>query len=177
MHYEAFRQARQFAFQDVKREIALAKASETENGMRVLLEAGVEPGGGNFMAALALLCYTEFAGKLKFNRSPSENFNRFFDELGPSYEAFRSVHPGVYGTFRCGLAHEFYVKKSCTICMCRAGVHPGIGQKSDGGYYFVVERYCLDLERAFTALEAFLFPEAVETVTTEGHGSQRGQLP
>lgn len=44
------------------------------------------------MAALALLSYTEFGGKLKFGCKKkggadhaSENFNRFFGELGPAY--------------------------------------------------------------------------------------------
>jgi len=58
------------------------------------------------MVALVLLCYTEFAGKLKFNckksngtNHPTGNFNGFFDELGQDYRAFRSSH-NVYDTFR-----------------------------------------------------------------------------
>lgn len=67
MNQAAFKQAMLFAFSDVRREIALAKVSETEDGRKALERVGVPPGGGNFMAALALLCYPEFAGKLKFN--------------------------------------------------------------------------------------------------------------
>lgn len=54
------------------------------------------PGGGNLLAALGLLCYTEFAGKLRFGVKradgsdvASANFNQFFDLLGPEYQAFR----------------------------------------------------------------------------------------
>lgn len=159
MDHTVFNQARQFAFQDVRREICLARASRTEVGKRTLREAGVEPGGGNFMAALALLCYTEFAGRLKFNRRrDSDNFDLFFDELGTRYEAFRASCPKVYNIFRCGLAHEYYVKKNCTICMFGPESRAGIGQQSNGKYYFVVEQYYQDLERAFAALEAHLFP-------------------
>jgi hypothetical protein len=165
MDHSAFRQAKQFAFQDVWREVSLAKASETKEGNAALQAAGVQSGGGNFMAALALLCYTEFAGKLKFNcKKPngsdhaSENFNRFFDELGPSYKSFRLAGNNVYDIFRCGLAHEYYVKKTCTIAMFGRAAQPGIGKCSDGRYYFVVERYCQDMERAFDALEDYLFP-------------------
>lgn len=165
MDHAAFKQAWRFASQDVQREICLARVSMTEEGKRTLREVGVEPGGGNFMAALALLCYTEFAGKLKFKCKKqngrdhaSKNFNLFFDELGPGYEAFRASCPYLYDIFRCGLAHEYYVRKSCTIYMLRQHARAGIGQEEGGKYYFVVEQYYQDLERAFAALEAHLFP-------------------
>jgi len=168
MEYEAFKQAEQFMFQDVRREICLARATETVEGKAALRQAGVELGGGNFMAALALLCYTEFAGKLKFDcKKPngsdyaSENFNSFFDELGPGYKAFRSAGNNVYDVFRCGLAHEYYVKKSCTISMFGPVDQPGIGKNPDGTYSFVVERYCQDLKQAFHTLESHLFSGAV----------------
>jgi hypothetical protein len=84
---------------------------------------GLTSGGGNFLAALGLLCYTEFGGKLRFGGKradgrdvASANFNQFFDCLGPAYQTFRAQH-NVYDLFRCGLAHEYYVKKNCTIAM------------------------------------------------------------
>jgi hypothetical protein len=97
----AFDQAALFMFSDIEREIQLAKADA--QSLRAL---GVTPGGGNLLAALGLLCYTEFGGKLKFNRpKASANFNEFFDCLGPAYLSFRKSH-NVYDVFRCGLTHE-----------------------------------------------------------------------
>ncbi len=84
-----FRAAKQFIFNDTEREIELARASEP-----AIRAAGVRPGGGNFLAALELLCDTEFGGRLKYNRpTASENFDRFFDDLGPSVRATRGRSP------------------------------------------------------------------------------------
>ena len=165
MNRAEFEQARNFMFTDIRREVALAIASKSVEGQEALDHLGISPGGGNFMAALALLSYTEFGGKLKFackkkngSDHASENFNRFFDEIGPEYRAFRAAGHNVYDIFRCGLAHEYYVKKSCTISMCVEPVTaPGIGLQSDGRYYFAVEPYCRDLERAFFDLERHLY--------------------
>jgi hypothetical protein len=72
-------------FSDIEREIQLARAHRQK-----LQNLGVIAGGGNFLAALGLLCYTEFGGKLRFaHKRPdgsdlaSKNFNDFFDLLGP----------------------------------------------------------------------------------------------
>jgi len=167
MDRAAFTQARSFIFTDIRREIAMAKASESIEGQEALHRAQVPLGAGNFMAALALLCYTEFGGKLKFNCRrdngtdlASENFNRFFDEIGPAYQAFRAAGHKVYDVFRCGLAHEYYVKKSCTISIrILPEKAAGIGVQADGRYYFAVEPYCRDLERAFSDLEQHLYAE------------------
>ncbi|MBI2906305.1 MAG: hypothetical protein HYX92_01475 [Chloroflexi bacterium] len=154
-----FEQAKLFMFSDVEREIQLAKASQVNES--ALLSLGVTPGGGNFIAALGLLCYTEFGGKLKYRaKTDSENFNRFFDDLGPDYKAFRASpgrQNGVYDVFRCGLAHEYFVKKSCDMAMLASGPGPGIGRDSSGRLYFIVESYCRDLRRAFDELEIVLY--------------------
>lgn len=168
MNRSEFEQARLFIFTDIRREIALAVASETVEGQQALEQAGVPRGAGNFMAALALLSYTEFGGKLKFackksngSDHASENFNRFFSELGPEYRVFRAAGHNVYDIFRCGLAHEYYVKKGCTISMrADSPTAPGIGLQADGRYYFAVEPYCRDLERAFNDLERYLYGDA-----------------
>jgi hypothetical protein len=153
-----FQQAKKFAFRDIQREIALAYATENPATQLLLNQAGVESGGGNFLAALGLLCYTEFGGNLKYNRrAASANFNNFFDDLGPAYKAFRVRH-NVYDIFRCGLAHEYYVKQSCTIAMMDRGASCGIYINSSQRYWFVVERYYHDLRRAFDELERYLFP-------------------
>lgn len=60
-------QAKQFIFSDIEREIALADSSEKLLGRFLLRLAGVPHGGGNFVAALSLLSYTEYGGRLKNN--------------------------------------------------------------------------------------------------------------
>ena len=157
MTRDEFLQAKVFILSDVEREIQLARADGA-----ALQTLGVAPGGGNFLAALGLLCYTEFGGKLRFGvKRPdgsdvaSANFNQFFDLLGPDYQAFRAQH-NVYDIFRCGLAHEYYVKKSCTITMLAGGSGPGLRIDANGHYLFVVESYCRDLKRAFDDLQVHL---------------------
>lgn len=162
MDKAAFQKAKLFIFSDIEREIQLARATPANE--LALRSLGLSPGGGNFLAALGLLCYTEFGGKLKYNCKrkgrdhASANFNRFFDDLGAEYKAFRAAGHDVYETFRCGLAHEYYVKHTCTIAMISGEESVGIGIGSDGRYWFVVEKYYQDLRRAFDALEVHLFP-------------------
>jgi hypothetical protein len=158
MTRDEFLQARAFIFLDVEREIQLAKADG--DALRTL---GVPPGGGNFLAALGLLCYTEFGGKLSFGVKhtdgsdvASANFNQFFDLVGPAYQAFRAHH-NVYDIFRCGLAHEYYVKKSCTIAMLEGTAGAGLRVDANGHYCIVVESYCRDLKKAFYALQIHLY--------------------
>ena len=158
MTRDDFLQAKAFIFSDLEREMQLAKADTAD-----LQAVGVTPGGGNFLAALGLLCYTEFGGKLRFGVKRSDgsdvasaNFNQFFDLLGPEYQAFRAAH-NVYDIFRCGLAHEYYVKKSCTIEMLEAKAGPGIQVDLSGHYRFVVESYCRDLRKAFDTLQVHLY--------------------
>jgi hypothetical protein len=158
MTRDEFVQAKLFMFSDIHREIQLARADP-----KVLEAAGVKSGGGNFLAALGLLCYTEFGGKLKFGvKRPngtdiaSANFNQFFDILGADYQSFRATH-NVYDIFRCGLAHEYYVKKTCTIAMLASSPGPSIGVDSSGHFYFVIESYSRDLEKAFADLQIQLY--------------------
>jgi hypothetical protein len=153
-----FLQAKEFIFRDVEREIQLAKAVPAS-----LQSLAITPGGGNFLAALGLLCYTEFGGKLRFHRkrtngkdAASENFNWFFDLLGQAYQDFRAEH-NVYDLFRCGLAHEYYVKKSCTICMLESTVGAGLRVDAKDHYCIVVESYCRDLKKAFDDLKVHLY--------------------
>ncbi|MBM3946511.1 MAG: hypothetical protein FJ315_03805 [SAR202 cluster bacterium] len=172
MDWAAFEQAQGFIFSDVEREVQLARVSQTSTGERALRSLGIAPGGGNFLAALGLLCYTEFAGRLKYRRgAASENFNKFFDDLGPDYQAFRvgfKRRNEVYDIFRCGLAHEYYVKKSCTIAMLAQGPGPGIGRDSSGRFYFIVESYGRDLQRAFDRLAVDLYGSPVNDFSPPG---------
>lgn len=146
------------AFTDVGREIQLGRISMSEKGKRALGNLSIALGGGNFLAALGLLCWTELGGKLRHGySSASRNFNAFFDDLGDEYRKFRAGH-NVYDIFRCGMAHEYYVKSTFSIAMFGSR---GIGYQ-DGRYFFVVERYALDLQRAFSELEAELYPNGTE---------------
>lgn len=152
-------QAKQFIFADVEREIALADASQRWIKRFFLHAAGVPPGGGNFMLALALFSYTEYGGRLKNNDfsvgTSQKNFDDFFSDLGPAYKQFLQ-HNNAYKIFRCGLAHEYYVKKDCVIAVrSRTQLSAGIGH--DGTqYFFIVQKYFEDFRTAFGALCATL---------------------
>ena len=131
-----------FMFSDIQREINLARA---------------QTGGGNFLAALGLLCYTEVLGRIKQENflggkvSSRANFNDFFNDIGPAYLSFnQSVN--VYDVFRCGMAHEYLVKRNCQIAMLKGNESCGIGQLPDGSYYFVVEKYYDDFSAACKSL-------------------------
>jgi len=147
------RQAKRFILNDIRREVRLAYASKNDERRANLKRLGVPAGGGNFLAALGLLCYTEFWGKLKYGRGGArQNFDSFFDDLGPSYKAFRQSGVNVYHIFRCGLAHEYYVKRSCDIYMAKKKRFPiGIGRDQTGKYWFVVETYLRDFRKALNA--------------------------
>lgn len=90
---------------DIEREIAIARSGKL---------------AGNFLCALGLLSYTEFMGGLLLkelgSRASGKLFNEFFDYMGPGYRSFRH-RCNVYHIFRCGLAHEYFVKHKCTIIM------------------------------------------------------------
>lgn len=166
MNCDEFRQAKNFIFTDIQREISLAHASENQSHKIALENIGIPAGGGNFLAALGLLNYTEFGGKLKYYKKKkngsdyaSENFNLFFDDLGAEYKKFRTEGNNVYSIFRCGLVHEYYVKNNCTIFICSKEKPIGIGHDEDGKYWFVVETYFGDLKRSLEDLERSLYPE------------------
>ena len=144
---------------DIEREIELARKCHK---------------AGNVLCALALTAYTEFMGrKLRFSgRPPSKDkqfFDAFFKTLGSEYEELL-LTVNVYNIFRCGLVHEYFVKRSCTITMLNtpnkpleiAGQPPtsvprpvrcGIGVASNGSYYFVVEKYLEDFKNACKSLQ------------------------
>jgi hypothetical protein len=156
---------RRFIYNDIRREIRLAEVTERIQGKAILKQLRIPRGGGNFLAALGLLCYTEFAGKEKYKCKKkngtdhaNKNFNKYFDELGKDYKAFRASGVNVYNIFRCGLAHEYFVKDNCTIFMKNRVPGPGIGRDKEGKYYFVVETYFRDFMNAYKGLGAYLFP-------------------
>ena len=124
---------------DISREIELAKIKGD------CFACGTRAGGGNFLAALGLLCWTEYVGSFVTGRygwgQAKRNFDAFFKRLGPSYEVFEREHD-VYDIFRCGMAHEYSVKRPAKVAMRRGGEECGIGvDRRDGRFYLVVERY------------------------------------
>ena len=152
MKSHEFQQAKTFMFADLQREIDLAKAPREK-----LDELDVTPGGGNFLSALGLLVYTEVAGGVMrgtFDRGEGRNnFGAFFHSMGSGYENFGAVHAvDIYSDFRCGLAHEFYVKRTCVVEMIDKNYDMGI-IKRDGKFIFCVERYYNDFKEAFEKLE------------------------
>jgi hypothetical protein len=105
-----------------------------------------------------LLCYTEFLGSFitgKTKGSSRRNFEAFFDRLGPCYARFARAHDA-YEILRCGMVHEYAVKRDCTIYMRNGSVACGIGIDDNERYYFVVERYFEDFKRAARELHAEL---------------------
>jgi hypothetical protein len=159
MTKSAFLQAERFIYRDIRREIRLGYVSQKQEGKETLKHLGVPSGGGNFLAALGLLCYTEFLGKLKYGcKHASENFNRFFDDLGPDYKKFRDSRVNVYDIFRCGLAHEYYAKQNCDIYMAKKPWSViGVGKRTDGRFWFVVEQYFQDFKRALDTFQKAKF--------------------
>lgn len=89
-----------FIFSDIQREINLARSGED---------------AGNFLASLGLLCYTEFLGGIAIRsfrrRSSKKRFDIFFNSMGKNYEDFNKK-VNVYDIFRCGMAHEYFIKKT-----------------------------------------------------------------
>ena len=108
----------EFMDADIRREIQMAEVSEGHTWLG-LGEPPWPTGGGNLLAALGQLCYTEFLGSFisgKTKRHARRNFESFFARLGPCYEELAKAHD-VYEIFRCGMVHEYAVKRDCTIYM------------------------------------------------------------
>jgi hypothetical protein len=136
-----------FIKSDIEREIRLAELSENVFYRLASRVFKLPRGGGNLMCALALLCYTEFLGKELSNFSGSKrNFDSFFAKLGSQYSLLSRKH-NIYNIFRCGLAHEYWVKKSGTIYMF-GDKDPALGFNKQGRFYFIVGQYYRDLMQA-----------------------------
>src|SRR5437879_2240541 len=128
-----------FIFTDIKREIALVSTPS---------------GGGNLLAALGLLCYTEVLGGVDRGTwdqgQGAANFNAFLDRMEPAYQAFRQK-VNVYKVFRCGMAHEYGTKQPCDIEMLRGGAPCGL-YEAGGRLHFNVEAYFNDFANAARVL-------------------------
>ncbi len=148
MSHTDFQTAKNFIFADIQRELDMANS---------------DVGSGNFLVALGLLCYTEFAGSLipSVGSGSRTKFDTFFDRLGEGYRSLRGSH-NVYNIFRCGLAHEYFVKKNCTVSVTATpNGSPGVGLQSNGSYYFANSNYFNDFKKAFEDLERELYPASM----------------
>jgi hypothetical protein len=151
--------------EDIEREIQWARDHLQENGRHA----------GNALCTLGLMAYTEYMGGLiilgdgKEETEAKIKFNTFFRKLGEDYAELIDIKKlNIYDTFRNGLAHEYFVKRTCTIYMLNSPESPikvkgnlqngneaeiprpvscGIGQAENGGYYFVVEQYYKDFRK------------------------------
>ena len=128
------------------------------NGIVRDLTVAVE-NGCNYLAALALICWSEFIGRqMARTRGEPEGtnfdcFKRFVTggmgyDLGPSAGA-------VYGAFRDGLVHEFFIKGRDPAVATElhtldpATRFPGLAFDPNGGLrVFFVRQYFQDFEAA-----------------------------
>ncbi len=82
-----------------------------------------------------------------------KNFDAFFHSMGDGYRALDSMlaggsgGKGAYAMFRCGMAHEYFAKRSCTIAMLGTALC-GIIEDQPGHYRFIVEQYFADFSCA-----------------------------
>lgn len=129
-----------FIKSDIQREIGLARAGEP---------------AGNFLSALGLLCYTEFMGGIAiggFDKGTARSrFNIFFNSMGHGYKELNK-QVNVYDVFRCGMAHQYFIKKNCMIAILKTNETVGISLMPNGQYYFIVEKYFEDFMAACETL-------------------------
>lgn len=135
---------------DIEREIWLATQADADKA-----SGRKYPGAGNVLAALGLTCYSEFLGSFitGTRNAPKDNWEAFVKKMGSCYQKLIATHGGrLWDAFRNGLAHEYAVKKDCTIVMLKNGGDCGIGIDDKGRYYFVVETYYQDFIAAARTL-------------------------
>jgi len=129
-----------FIYCDIKREIDLARSGSQ---------------GGDLLAVLGLLSYTEFMGNvsLQGDGSYTRQFKAFFRRMGGSYARLvDSKEIDVYRVFRGGMVLSYFAKE-CEIKMLNDSEYPaGILIKDDGKYLFVVEKYFEDFVNACRVL-------------------------
>ena len=129
-----------FIYRDIQREIELARSGNE---------------GGDFLAALGLICYTEFMGNvlLQGDGSYTKQFKAFFRRMGQDYARLvDDKEIDVYRVFRSGMVLSYFAK-DCEIKMLNDGSFAsGIIIKPNGQYLFVVEKYFDDFVKASQAL-------------------------
>lgn len=139
-----------FMRSDIQRELDLATSDH---------------GGGNVLAALGLVVYTEALGRIRKRNSHKlypgrsvyeQQFNAAFDIMGPRYPTWRRAFDRregmtVYKAFRHGFAHEYAPKVATKVVMFGA---PRVAIVKRGLLYvFVVEAYLRDFIVAAKRIE------------------------
>ena len=136
---------------DIRREIKLAYASEGPH-KQLLIDLEIA-GGGNLLAALSLVSYTEALGRIRLwnrgQRMPSTEdcFLAILDEMhGGAYKIWRldweARHSDttIYETLRCGLVHEYQPKVNSAFYIGGDGDELGLTE-DHGTLVFIVEPY------------------------------------
>jgi len=136
-------------YKDIKREIDLACDGDA---------------GGRFLAALGLISYTEFMGRLalKNKESYTKQFKVFFSSMGESYKQLvEDKEIDVYRLSRSGLVTA-YLSGELDIKMLNSESPAGLLVKDDGTYLVVVEKYFEDFTNACHRLYEWMLkdPEA-----------------
>ena len=112
--------------------------------MRTELDWALRGAAAN-LAALGLVAYTEFLGRivtgnLGHKGSSRSNFRAFLPYLGSDYEDLARRGIDIYERIRCGLAHEYFIKGESTIWP-QASAPCGIVSSLNGPTYFILSVY------------------------------------
>jgi hypothetical protein len=145
-----------FMTNDIRREIQLGYRTVAGK-----VDADLIAGGGNVLAALGLLTFTEFLGLVLVHTNSANKhwdeerrFNEGFRLLGGCYSAIldsKSLKP--YHDLRSSLVHKYAVERGFDVDMPGTNADCGvILDVSDGRWHFVVERYFNDFSRASDVL-------------------------
>ena len=129
-------------------------------------DPGPHAGGGNYLAALGLLCYTEYLGAFKIARRGTDkdgrprrgqaekNFVAFLMTMGQPYRDFeaemRAAGTRIYDVYRNGFAHEYGAKGACEVVL-PGSADCGLAKERDV-YKFYVETYYDDFMTAAKSL-------------------------
>jgi len=103
---------------------------------------GCLKGGVNISLALILSAYTEFFGHLLTgNDKNGESYEEWLKYMGDPYKAILDSGVNLYKIIRCGLVHEYTIKKSA--CIGTEKDFQGIEVKDDV-IYFNNQQYTQD---------------------------------
>jgi hypothetical protein len=165
-----FRQIKGFVKADIEREIQLAKVSDTFL-CYVLDFLGINRGGGNMMAVLTLLEYTEFVGHTYAQLKHIDKYDPFvlgFNQLIPSeYKKLPKDPSEVHKIIRNSLIFPTKNSPDVGVGMLdnnfgeKYATNAGITIK-DGIWYFCVEKYYKDLMDVFNELEKQLIQSSYD---------------
>ena len=166
---DEFRSIKGFVKADVEREIQLAKVSDTY-WVYVLNLLGINRGGGNMMAALTLLEYTEFVGHTYAQIKGLKKYDPFtegFLQMNQSdYKKLPNDPMKIHSIIRNSLIYP--VKGSPNVAIGMLDTNFGVKFNTNAGiavkeniWYFCIEKYYNDLMQVFTEIEKYLEPSGI----------------